>query len=176
MKLISHSDKPCGIAQTLGVLGDSWTLLILRNCFLQTRRFADFQQQLGLTRHVLAERLIKLVDHGILKKVPYGESGKRFEYRLTQKGVSLGPVFMALSSWGNEWLFEKGKAPIQYEHQECGQTMQAKMSCSCCGGAITGNNVKMVMGHGIQEIMEKEPKENWNALLGFPTNQNSSSD
>jgi len=167
MKLTSHSDKPCGIAQTLGIIGDSWTLLILRNCFLQTHRFADFQQQLGLTRHVLAERLAKLVDHGILKKVAYGESGKRFEYRLTQKGASLAPVFMALSSWGNEWLFEQGEAPIQYEHQSCGQTMQPVMGCSSCGGEIKGNNVKMVMGHRIREIMKKEPKENWSARLGF---------
>ncbi len=172
MKRTSHNDKPCGIAQTLGIIGDSWTMLILRNCFMRTRRFDDFQHQLGLTRHVLTDRLKKLVDYGILKKVPYGESGKRYEYLLTHKGKSLAPVFMAMSNWGNEWLFEDSNAPTLYKHQACGQVMQPVMSCSCCGGVVDSSNVKMTMGHAVQETMKQEPEERWDAVLGFSPAQN----
>ncbi|MBV1910087.1 MAG: helix-turn-helix transcriptional regulator [Kangiellaceae bacterium] len=170
MKRTEHNDKPCSIAQTLGIIGDSWTLLILRNCFLKTRRFADFQQQLGLTRHLLSDRLSKLVDNDILNKVPYGKSGKRFEYRLTAKGASLAKVFIAMNQWGNDWLFEEGSAPTQYEHLDCGQVMQPDLSCSECGGKINHKNIKMVVGDSIKETMRTTEKEQWNELLGFAAN------
>lgn len=167
MKHTSHSDKPCPIAQTLGIIGDNWTLLILRNCFMRTTRFDDFQQQLGITRHVLSDRLKKLVEHGILKKVPYGESGKRFEYRLTRKGVSLSPVLMTLASWGNDWLFDEGEAPVEYVHTACGQKMKPIQMCSSCGEAVETNEVKMVLGDALSESIKGESAEDLNTLLGF---------
>ena len=171
MKHTSHSDKPCPIAQTLGVIGDNWTLLILRNCFMRTTRFDDFQQQLGITRHVLSDRLKKLVEHEILKKVPYGESGRRFEYRLTKKGVSLSPVLMNLASWGNDWLFDEGEAPIEYVHTVCGHKMNPIQTCSACGEVVETNKVKMVLGKALSESIKAEPSENLNALLGYSINQ-----
>jgi DNA-binding HxlR family transcriptional regulator len=79
------ADERCSIARTVSVIGDRWTLLILRDCFLGIRRFEAFEARLGITRHILADRLKKLVDEGVLKKVPYRDRQERHEYRLTQK-------------------------------------------------------------------------------------------
>ncbi len=87
MKWKELEEEPCSMARTIAVIGDRWTLLILRECFLRTRRFEGFQSALGITRHLLAERLKKLVRQGILRRVPYQESPKRHEYILTQKGL-----------------------------------------------------------------------------------------
>ena len=81
-------------------------MLILRNAFLGIRRFDDFQSSLGVTRHVLAERLKRLVEHGILKKTPYQDRQERFEYRLTEKGLDLQPILLTLTAWGDKWMDE----------------------------------------------------------------------
>lgn len=93
--------EPCSVARTLAVVGDRWTPLVLRETFLRTRRFDDFQARLGLTRHLLADRLGKLVEDRILERVPYQERPQRFEYRLTEKGRDLYPVIVALMAWGD---------------------------------------------------------------------------
>ncbi|HEX5361030.1 MAG TPA: helix-turn-helix domain-containing protein, partial [Fluviicoccus sp.] len=120
MKWQDIGDIPCSIARSLAVLGDRWTLMVLRNCFLGIKRFDDFQTNLGVTRHVLAERLQRLVDAGVLKKVPYQQKPERFEYRLTDKGRDLYPVLLALISWGDKWLDEGQGAPLEFVHQACG--------------------------------------------------------
>ena len=89
-------EVPCSVARTLSVIGDRWTLLVLRDAFLRTRRFEDFQRQLGVTRHLLADRLKKLVAEDILLKVRYQEKPARCEYRLTRKGRDLHPVIVSL--------------------------------------------------------------------------------
>ncbi len=81
----------CSVARTVSVIGDRWTLLILRDCFLRVRRFEEFQERLGITRHVLADRLRKLVKAGVLRKVAYQARPRRYEYRLTDKGLDLHP-------------------------------------------------------------------------------------
>src|SRR3984893_8556786 len=92
--------EQCSVARTVAVIGDRWTLLVLRDCFLRVRRFDDFQARLGVTRHVLADRLKKLVRYGVLRRVPYQERPKRYEYILTQKGLDLHPVMMAIVFFG----------------------------------------------------------------------------
>ena len=87
MKWDALEEEPCSLARTIGVIGDRWSLLILRECFLRTRRFEGFQSALGITRHLLAERLKKLVRQGVLRRIPYQEAPKRHEYILTQKGT-----------------------------------------------------------------------------------------
>ena len=94
----------CSVARALSVVGERWTMLILRDAFLGTRRFDQFQGNLGITRHRLAERLGKLVEQGVLVKVPYHDRPLRYEYRLTRKGLGLYPVLMSLSRWGDEWM------------------------------------------------------------------------
>lgn len=152
MKQSEHAEKLCPIAQTLGVVGDSWTLLILRNCFTGTRRFDDFQQELGLTRHVLADRLKKLVVEDVLNRVPQKEHSNRFEYKLTPKGKGLYSVFMAISSWGNEWLFTEGQQPNGYQHKTCGQIMTPRMHCSECKEELIGADIEM---HLSKHTLEK---------------------
>jgi DNA-binding HxlR family transcriptional regulator len=100
-------DLTCSVARALSVVGDRWTLLILRDAFLGVRRFEDFQDDLGTTRHRLADRLRKLVEHGVLERVRYAERPPRFEYRLTEKGRELNVALTALRQWGDAHLSEK---------------------------------------------------------------------
>lgn len=153
MKWQDVGEQPCSIARSLSVIGDRWTMLLLRNAFLGTRRFDDFQAQLGVTRHVLAERLKRLVEHNILKKVPYQDRQERFEYRLTEKGRDFYPVLLALVSWGDKWMDEGRGAPIIYQHKSCGQMMTPTLTCSECHEPLTARDVIPMMGPG---MMPKE--------------------
>ncbi len=103
MRLTSLADWNCSIARTLDVVGEWWTLLILRDAFRGTRRFDDFQASLGLARSVLTARLSKLTEHGVLERRAYSEHPPRYEYRLTEKGRALFPVIAALIAWGDQW-------------------------------------------------------------------------
>ena len=96
MKWDALEEEPCSLARTIAVIGDRWTLLILRECFLRVRRFEAFQSSLQITRHLLSERLKKLVRFGILRRVAYQDSPRRYEYILTQKGLDLYAVIMAM--------------------------------------------------------------------------------
>jgi DNA-binding HxlR family transcriptional regulator len=97
-------DTTCSVARTLSVVGDRWTLLILREAFLGTRRFDAFQMHLGITRHLLTERLAVLVRDDVLRRARYQEHPPRDEYRLTEKGLDLYPVIVGLTRWGDPWM------------------------------------------------------------------------
>ena len=101
MKWDALEEEPCSVARTVAVIGDRWSLLILRESFLRVRRFDEFQASLGITRHLLAERLKKLVRFGVLRRIPYQDTPKRYEYILTQKGLDLYPIIMSIVHWGN---------------------------------------------------------------------------
>ena len=126
MKWKELEEEPCSMARTIAVIGDRWTLLILRECFLRKRRFEAFQSSLGITRHLLAERLKKLVRQGILRRVPYQESPKRHEYILTQKGLDLYPIMMAIVHWGDTHMVDERGRPVLHEHKTCGKPLLAK--------------------------------------------------
>src|SRR3954469_5220819 len=126
-------EEPCSMARTIGVIGDRWTLLILRECFLRTRRFEGFQAALGITRHLLAERLKKLVRLGILRRIPYQEAPKRHEYILTQKGLYLYPIRVALVHWGDLHMVDERGRPLLHQHRKCGKDLAPVMVCSECG-------------------------------------------
>ncbi|MCU4415237.1 helix-turn-helix transcriptional regulator [Acinetobacter sp. WU_MDCI_Axc73] len=141
MKWNELGEISCPIARSLSILGDRWTLLIIRNSFLRTRRFDDFQKQLGITRHLLTERLNRLVEHKILVKVLYQEAPKRYEYKLTERGLALYPIILALSSWGNTWMNDENKYPeIVYTHKDCGHETRPMMKCECCNEPLTAKN------------------------------------
>ena len=109
MKWNALEEEPCSVARTVAVIGDRWSLLVLRDCFLRVRRFEDFQAGLGVTRHVLADCLKKLVCHGVLRRVPYQTRPKRYEYVLTQKGLDLYPIVMAVVHWATStWSMSAG--------------------------------------------------------------------
>ncbi|WP_030564761.1 winged helix-turn-helix transcriptional regulator [Streptomyces aureocirculatus] len=105
----SLGDAHCAIAQALDVVGDWWTLLIVRDSARGVRRFDDLQRELGLSRKVLAERLRLLVDADVLARVPYQERPPRHEYRLTARGKALLPVLIALQDWGDTWVLGEGE-------------------------------------------------------------------
>ena len=132
---------PCSVARTLSVIGDRWTLLVLRDAFLRVRRFEDFQRRLGVTRHLLAGRLRKLVDGGILEKARYQEKPARYEYRLTEKGRDLYPVIVSLLRWGDRWMVDEAGPPLKLVHKKCGHRMHPTLACPGCGEAIDPHDV-----------------------------------
>jgi DNA-binding HxlR family transcriptional regulator len=102
-----YEGQDCSIARSLELVGERWTLLIIRDAFLGVRRFDDFQQSLGIARNVLTDRLNRLVEAGIFERVPYSERPERFEYRLTEKGVDLRVALLALMQWGDRYVSEQ---------------------------------------------------------------------
>jgi DNA-binding HxlR family transcriptional regulator len=148
MKWHLLEEEPCSVARTIAVIGDRWTLLLLRDCFLRVRRFEDFQARLGVTRHVLADRLKKLVRHGVLRRVPYQARPKRHEYILTQKGLDLYPIIMAIVHWGDTHMVDERGRPKLYEHKACGKLFDAVLTCSQCGGRLSAREVHVHVGPG----------------------------
>ena len=155
MKWDELEEEPCSMARTIGVIGDRWTLLILRECFLRTRRFEGFQSALGITRHLLAERLKKLVRQGVLRRIPYQESPKRHEYILTQKGLDLYPIMMALVHWGDTHMVDERGRPLLHEHRKCGKMFDPVMVCSECGEPLSAKEVHVHPGPGARPASEK---------------------
>ncbi len=121
----------CSVAQCLEVIGEWWSMLIVRDTFLGVTKFDDFQRRLGISRNVLVDRLNSLVDHGVLRRVPYSEHPPRDEYRLTEKGRDLWPVLTAMRQWGDQYAAPDGP-PIEVVHQSCEHTARAILTCSWC--------------------------------------------
>lgn len=140
--------EACSVARSVSVIGDRWSLLILRDCFLRVRRFEEFQARLGITRHVLADRLKKLVDCGVLKRIAYQQRPRRYEYRLTEKGLDLNDVLLALVAWGDKHMAGRRGRPKLYRHEACGELFDPVMCCSHCGGAVTARNIRILDGPG----------------------------
>jgi len=109
------------VAQALEVLGDWWTLLLIREAFFGTRRFADFQSALGISKNVLSQRLEHLVEHAVFERVEAGVHGSRFEYVLTPRGKDLVTVLTALRQWGDRWVYGKGKEPLHVVDRRTGR-------------------------------------------------------
>ena len=128
----------CSVAGTLSVVGEKWSLLVLREAFFGVRRFADFQRVLGAPRAVLTDRLATLVEQGILRRVPYQAEGERqrHEYRLTEKGIDLYPTLVALMQWGDRYLAD-GDQPVELEHKDCGATVHLALVCDA-GHELSG--------------------------------------
>jgi DNA-binding HxlR family transcriptional regulator len=120
----------CSVAGTLAVVGEKWSLLVLREAFFGVRRFADFQRALGAPRAVLTDRLSTLVEQGILHRVPYQAEGERqrHEYRLTQKGIDLHPTLVALMEWGDRYVTD-GDVPVRLQHRDCGAPVRLALVC-----------------------------------------------
>ena len=111
----------CSVAQALEVLGDWWTLLIVREAFFGTRRFADFEAALAISKNILTRRLAHLVEHGVLERVDAGVHGPRYEYALTPMGKDLATVVTALRQWGDRWIFGEGREPLLVHDRHTGR-------------------------------------------------------
>jgi DNA-binding HxlR family transcriptional regulator len=148
----SFSDMHCSVAQCLEVVGEWWSMLILRDVFLGVTRFDDFQERLGISRNILNQRLNRLVEAGVLEKVPYSEHPPRYDYRLTDKGRDLWPVLTAVRQWGDRYAAPDGP-PLQVTHKACGEITDAVMVCSSCGEPIGALDVRAVPGPGAVELL-----------------------
>jgi DNA-binding HxlR family transcriptional regulator len=155
MRLTSLADWNCSIAKTLDVVGEWWTLLILRDAFLGVRRFEDFQSRLGTTRHRLADRLRKLVEHGVLERVPYAERPPRFEYRLTEKGRDLYPVVVSLTRWGDRWMAGGDGPPVELVHRGCGRRIMPTLTCPECGEPVGARDMQARPGPALRKAARR---------------------
>ncbi len=136
----TYDNLNCSVARTLEVVGERWTMLILREAFAGVRRFDDFQRDLGIARNVLQTRLSRLVDEGILERVPYQERPVRHEYRLTEKGLDLWPILIAMLAWGDKYAAAAGP-PLLLVHRDCGGRMNDRRMCERCGAELTVRDV-----------------------------------
>jgi DNA-binding HxlR family transcriptional regulator len=149
-RAMRHTDlheMHCSVARTWTVLGERWTMLVVREAFNRTRRFEDFQDRLGIARNVLADRLARLVDEGILERRLYQEHPSRYEYRLTDKGLDLYPVLVAIMRWGDRYKSEA--APVRLVHESCGHEADPKLVCSHCGEELRARDVRAEPGPGL---------------------------
>jgi len=140
----------CSVAQCLEVVGEWWSMLIVRDAFLGVTRFDDFQERLGISRNILNQRLNHLVGAGVLAKVPYREHPPRYDYRLTDKGRDLWPVLTSMRQWGDKYAAPAGP-PLQVTHKGCGHVSEAVMTCSECGEQIGPRDVRAEAGPGAGE-------------------------
>ncbi|HET6811999.1 MAG TPA: helix-turn-helix domain-containing protein [Acidimicrobiales bacterium] len=159
MERKSFADMHCSVAQCLEVVGEWWSLLIIRDVFLGVTRFDQFQERLGISRNILQQRLNHLVEADVLKKVPYSEHPPRYDYRLTAQGRDLWPVLTAMRQWGDRYAAPDGP-PLHVVHKACGRVSHAVMTCSSCGERLTGRDVRAVPGPGdLDDLMEAAPAE-----------------
>jgi DNA-binding HxlR family transcriptional regulator len=136
MKRTSFAGMQCSVARTLDVVGEWWSLLVLRDAFTGVRRFEDFQRSLGIARNILTDRLQTLVEQGVLDRVRYQERPERFEYRLSEKGIDLYPVLVALMRWGDRWAADEMGPPVILTHKPCGHDVMPELACPECGEAV----------------------------------------
>jgi DNA-binding HxlR family transcriptional regulator len=144
----TYDDQNCSVARALEVLGDRWTLLVIRDAFLGVRRFDDFQRDLGVARNVLSDRLQRLVDEGLLERRRYQERPERFEYRLSEKGIDLWPTIITLMKWGDRYYAPPGGPPRVVRHRDCGGGVTLNLTCDACGAQLTARDVVSEPGPG----------------------------
>jgi DNA-binding HxlR family transcriptional regulator len=142
-----YDGQVCSVAAALEVVGERWSLLIVRDVMLGLRRFDEIQADLGIARNVLQARLTRLVEQGVLERSLYQERPLRHEYRLTEKGIDLWPAIVALMNWGDRYAAPAG-APVLLEHRGCGGAVDAHRICERCGARLTARQVLAQPGPG----------------------------
>ena len=143
----TYEGQNCSLARALEVVGERWTPLILRDTLPQPRRFDELLQRLGVARNVLAERLQRLCDEGLLERQLYQEHPPRFEYAQTQKARELWPAMAALISWGDKYYAPNGP-PRVFHHRGCGGHVVVEARCAACGATVTSDEVAAAPGPG----------------------------
>jgi DNA-binding HxlR family transcriptional regulator len=148
MQRTRFADMACSIARTLDVVGEPWSPLILRDVWVGIRRFDDIRADLGISSKVLAERLRWLVEQGVLERRQYSERPPRHEYVLSEKGVDLCGVLMAMTAWGDRHLADEAGPPVLLRHRDCGRITTAELRCACCGEPLRADAVTQEPGPG----------------------------
>jgi DNA-binding HxlR family transcriptional regulator len=147
MQRTNFGEMACSIARTLDVIGEPWSPLVLRDVYVGMNRFDQIQEDLGISRKVLTERLNHLVTHGILERRPY-DNRPRFEYHLTPKGMELFEVLMVMVRWGDRWLAGAAGPPVLYRHHTCGEISSVALRCATCGEPMHAANIDVLPGPG----------------------------
>lgn len=145
MRWSDIADSRCSIARALSVVGDRWTLLLLREAFLGTRRFEDYRTNTGAARHLVSERLGLLVDHGVLERRQYSDRPVRHEYTLTDKGNDLYPVITSLLAWGDRWMMHEDGGSLTLVHEPCQTEMTPHLHCPSCDAEVAPADVRHVV-------------------------------
>ena len=143
-----YDKQPCSIAGALAIVGERWSLLIIRDIFLGLRRFDEIQANLGIARNVLQARLTRLVDEGVLERRLYHERPPRNEYRLTEKGLDLWPTVIALMSWGDRHAPPPGGPAVLIYHEGCGGALDDRRICTVCGVRVSVREAMALPGPG----------------------------
>jgi DNA-binding HxlR family transcriptional regulator len=147
----TYDTQVCSIARALELVGDRWTILVIREAFMGTRRFEGYQRNLDCARNVLTDRLNRLVEAGVMRKRLYQERPPRYEYSLTRMGVELWPATMALKTWGDRYFAENGP-PVRVLHTDCGGELDERMHCARCGAELEPSDVYAVPGPGLEGV------------------------
>ena len=152
--MLDYDTANCAIGAAVGVLGERPTFLVLREAFNGVRRFDDMQRRTGMPRQVLSQRLARLVAEGLLRKVPYQESGQRSrdEYRLTDKGLDLYPVLVALMEWGDRYEGGADGPPVLLRHRDCGEPVRLQLTCEAGHVLESAREVTPVPGPAARKI------------------------
>ncbi len=149
-----YSKESCAVAATLEVIGDPWTLLVIRDAFNGVSRFEQWQDHLGVARNVLAARLKTLVRHGVLEQCAYSERPLRHEYVLTRKGKDLRSVLLTLHGWGAKHLYGECGASVSFVHKPCGHELDPVLACGCCGELVKTRDLEMRANAGSPTVGE----------------------
>ena len=152
--ILDYDSANCAIGATVGILGERPTFLVLREAFNGVRRFDDMQRRTGMPRQVLSQRLARLVDEGLLRKVPYQENGqrRRTEYRLTEKGLDLYPVLVSLMEWGDKYAVCSTGSEVLRRHRDGGEPVELQIACAGGHGLESAREVTPVPGPGARKL------------------------
>jgi len=155
MKRISFEDMRCSLAQALELIGEWWTLLIIREAYFGTRRFSDFQAELGIARNVLADRLDRLVANGLLRKEPVSPGARREHYRLTEKGRDLITVVIALFQWGDRWVYGAEESPVRLIDRTTGEEIEQLQVRTHDGRPLSLRDIGLAPGPGADDTIRR---------------------
>jgi len=131
----------CSVARTIEVIGDRWIFLIIREAFFGIKTYEEFQKNLRIATNILSDRLKTLVHNGIFERIQNPDDGRRFVYKLTEKGLDLYPITLSLMNWGDRWLAGEEEPPLILYHQNCGHSLEPVMNCAHCGENIHARDV-----------------------------------
>src|SRR5262245_47794289 len=148
MQRTRFADMVCSIARTLDVVGDQWSPLTLRDVFVAISRFDEIQQDLGISRKILTERLNWLVEQGVIERRPYSSRPPRYEYALTAKGLELCDILLVMVRWGDKWTAGEAGPPVLYRHHACGHISHVDLHCSHCDRPMHAGDVDVLPGPG----------------------------
>ena len=152
--ILDYDTDNCAIGAAVGIIGEKWTFLVLREVFNGVRRFGEMQRRTQAPRQILSDRLSRLVGQGLLRRVPYQEAGQRgrHEYRLTEKGLDLYPVLVALMEWGDKYALGPAGPAVRLTHRDCGEPVRLSLTCGSGHMVSSAREATPLPGSGARKI------------------------